>query len=58
MKTDGKTTSRRNRYGKTIALAVEVLAAQRREIDAIEAQLAELERYYDALLAAASEATR
>jgi hypothetical protein len=58
MKTGKRTTSNRNRYGKTVALAVEVLAAQRREIDAIEAQLAEIERYYDALLAAASEATR
>ncbi len=55
----GKRANRKsNRYSKALGLAVAVLEAQRREIDAIEAQLAEIERYYDALLAAASEATR
>ena len=53
MKTGKRTASNRNRYSKALALAVKVLAAQRRELDACEARLLELERHYSALLAAA-----
>jgi hypothetical protein len=58
MKRDTTTRhDRPDRYAKSLAVAVEVLEANRKELDAVIERLYELERQYDAMLVVLGKVT-